>query len=233
MTRRREVILVGGAAAVAASVPARAGLDDALGRAGWRELTFKNKQPNRFAVEGADGVRVETNGTVSLIYRPASADLASTPILAWRWRVDAAPPPTDLTRKGGDDRPLAVYVSFAYDPARAGVGERLKRAAASITSDRPLPGRLLVYTWGGDGRAQGWFDSPYIKQFSKMQALRGPDAPLGQWVEERVDLLADHQAAFGQPPTAPTEISVSADSDDTKSRSVGLVADLRFAPAGG
>ncbi len=233
MTQRREVILVGGAAAVAASVPARAGLDDALGWAGWRELTFKNKQPNRFAAEGADGVRVETNGTVSLIYRPASADLASTPILAGRWRVDAAPPPTDLTRKGGDDRPLAVYVSFAYDPARAGVGERLKRAAASITSDRPLPGRLLVYTWGGDGRAQGWFDSPYIKQFSKMRALRGPDAPLGQWVEERVDLRADHQAAFGQPPTAPTEISVSADSDDTKSRSVGLVADLRFAPAGG
>lgn len=230
-TCRRGVILLGGAAALAANLPARAGLDDALGRAGWRELTFKNKQPSRFTAEGPDGVRVETDRTVSLVYRPASADLAATPVLTWRWRVDSAPPPTDLTRKGGDDRPLALYVSFAYDPARAGVGEKLKRAAASITSDRPLPGRLLVYMWGGDGRAKGWFDSPYLKTYSKMRVLRGPDAPLGQWVEERVDLVADHQAAFGQPPTAPTELSVSADTDDTQGRSAGLIAGLRFVPA--
>jgi hypothetical protein len=232
---RRTVVLLGaaGAAAVVLGRPALAGLGPELAKEGWQELTFKNKQPNSFtALEGGTGVRVESRGAVSLIYRPLQADLAATPVLAWRWRVDQAPPPTDLTRKGGEDRALAIYVAFEYDPARAGFVEKAKRAAAAIASDRPLPGRVLIYTWGGNGATRGWFDSPYIREYNKMKVLRGPEAPLGQWVEERVDLVADHQEAFGYPPTRPTELSLSCDSDDTKAPVAGAVADVAFRARG-
>lgn len=236
----RRVVLLGSAAAGivgAATRPTRAGIGPGLEGEGWKELTFENKDPNSFsAVEGGAGVRVEGRGTVSVLYRPLEADLAATPVLAWRWRVDAAPPPTDLARKGGEDRALALYVAFAHDPARAGPVERLRRAAAraaaSATGGRPLPGRLLVYTWGGDGKARGWFDNPYLEGFSKMRVLRGPDAPLGTWLEERVDLVADHREAFGHPPTRPTELSLSCDSDDTGVPVAGAVADVAFRPRG-
>jgi hypothetical protein len=215
----------------AATRPAWAEIGPGLDKEGWKELTFKNKSPNSFsAVEGGAGVQVESRGTVSVLYRPLEADLTATPVLAWRWRVDSAPPPTDLTKKGGEDRALALYVAFAYDPTRAGAMEKFKRAAASVTGERPLPGRLLIYTWGGDGRSRGWFDNPYLKGFSKMKVLRGPDAPLGTWVNEQVDLVADHQEAFGYPPSRPTELSLSCDSDDTKAAAAGAIADLAFQP---
>lgn len=232
----RRVVLLGSAAAgiVGAMVgPSSATVGPELEKEGWKELTFKNKNPNTYrAIEGSAGVEVKSQGTVSVLYRPLEADLTATPVLAWRWRVDAAPPPTDLTQKGGEDRALALYVAFAYDPARAGPIEKLKRAAASVTSDRPLPGRLLIYTWGGNGKARGWFDNPYLTRFSKMKVLREPEAPLGTWLEERVDLVADHQEAFGSPPTHPTELSLSCDSDDTKVPVAGAVADIAFRPRG-
>lgn len=230
----RRVVLLGSAAAGlvgAAGRRVRAEIGPGLEQEGWRELTFRNKRPNTYrAIEGGAGVQIEGRGTVSALHRPVAADLAATPVLVWRWRVDAAPPPTDLTRKGGEDRALALHVAFAYDPARAGAMEKLKRAAASVTGDRPLPGRLLIYTWGGDGRVRDWFDNPYLPGFSRMKVLRGPEAPLGTWLEEQVDLVADHQAAFGQPPTRPSELSLSGDSDDTEARVVGAVADIAFRP---
>jgi hypothetical protein len=239
--RRRRDLLLGGAGGLAAAgtpPPALAGVGEGLAARGWRELTFRDKEPNLFAAvegEGDDGVRVESRGTVSVLYRDLAGgvDLAATPVLAWRWRVDEAPPATDLARKGGDDRALAVYVSFAFDPARAGAFERTRRAVLQRLAGRALPGRVLTYLWGGDGRAgggAGWLDNPYLRGAGRMRVLRGPDAPLGRWFEERVDLAADHAAAFGRPPTAPEQVSISADTDDTASRAVGVVAGLAFRP---
>lgn len=230
---RRRLLLVAAMGIIgAAGRKAAAEVEPRLEARGWRELTFDDQRPNRFTLEEPDGVRVESRGTVSVLYRPARVDLDATPVLAWRWRVDAAPPPTDVTRKGGDDRALAVYVAFAFDPERAGTFERLKRATLSRLTGRELPGRVLTYIWGGDGSDRGWFDNPYLQGAGKMRVLRGPEAATGTWIEERVDLVAEHRAAFGYPPSPPTELSISADTDDTASRGAGVVADLGFRPAG-
>lgn len=230
--RRRFLLSAGAGGLMVAAAPAPADVGEDLTGLGWRELVFRDKRPNRFAAEGG-GVRVEGGGAVSVLYRDlAGIDLAATPVLTWRWRVDAAPPPTDLARKGGDDRALAVYVGFAFDAARAGGLERGRRAVLQRLARRELPGRVLTYLWGGDGRAEGWFDNPYLGGAGRMRVLRGPDAPLGEWFGERVDLAADHEAAFGQPPTAPRQLSISADSDDTASRAAGTVAGLGFLPRG-
>ena len=85
-----------------------------------------------------------------MLHRPVKADLAATPILTWRWRVDAAPPATDLTKKGGDDRALALYIAFAFDPARAGAFERVTLVAVAKLAGKQLPGRVLTSMWGGD-----------------------------------------------------------------------------------
>ena len=43
----------------------------------------------------------------------------------WRWRKTHGVGPTDLTRKGGDDRVLAVYFAFA-DPEHAKAGTEIE-----------------------------------------------------------------------------------------------------------
>lgn len=199
-------------------------------RAAWREVRFPGRAANHFAVDG-DVVRVTSDGSVSVLWRDVAVDLAATPILVWRWRVDAAPPPTALARRGGDDRALALYATFTADPAAETLGTRLRRAMLEPFVDGPMPGRVLTFVWGGDGDARGWFVNPYLAESGRMRVLRGPEAPLGVWLEEAVDLGAEHAAAFGEPARTLLQLGVSADTDDTASRAEASLELLGFRAA--
>ncbi|MDX6750845.1 DUF3047 domain-containing protein [Geminicoccaceae bacterium 1502E] len=216
------------AAALLAPLAASADVGPALEQAGWRELVFRGRETNRFEAR-AQGIEVVSRQSVSVLWRDVEAAPSSTPLLRWRWRVEEAVPPTDLSRKGGDDRSLAVYVAFAFDAASAGFWERAKRAALGAFTDDPLPGQVLTYVWGGEG-PEGWFANPHLPGGGMLRVLRGSGAPLGRWLEEEVDLEADFRAAFGAEPGAVMGLGISADSDDTGSHARGRVAGLVFEP---
>jgi len=198
-----------------------------LAAAGWRLLGFSGKEGNRFRLVD-EAIEVASQGSVSLLYRPVAPDLAHTPCLAWRWQVERAMPPTDLGRRGGDDRPLAVYVTFPYDPGEASVTERMTRVLVELTQGSDAPGRALVYVWGGTAPAGTVLESPYMGSAGALIVLRNGDAPLGRWFEERVDVAADYIRVFKRPPRPPSQIAIGADSDDTRSTSLARVADIGF-----
>ncbi len=206
------------------------GPDATLTAAGWQELRFDDKTPNSYSALEDGGVRITTNASVSMLYRPeTAASLAQTPMLRWRWRVLEAGPATDLTVKGADDRPAALYVSFPYDSARASFWERMRRPLVEMSQGADAPGKVLVYVWGGKQPRGTRFDSPYMGSASGNWVLRSGAAPTGTWFEEAVDLVADFEAAFGYAPPDPVQIAVSADSDDSAARSVAEITEIRFA----
>lgn len=222
---RRGVLLALGATSLA---PGRAlgAVDPALEAAGWTEMRFRDKPGNSYAREGGDTVLISSRASVSVIWRDLPADTARTPVLRWRWRVDRAVPATDLTRKGGDDRSLSVYVAFAWVPERASLLERSVRAVLGAVAGQELPGRLLTYVWGGDGQERGWFDNPYLPAGAKLRVLRDASAPLGVWLEERIDVARDFRAAFEEEPPLVERVGVGADSDDTGGTAEARVAGL-------
>ena len=226
----RSVILptvVLAAAAVAAPVPIAADL------AGWRLFAFEGKAANRYRATAEGGIEVASAGSVSLLYHDVAPDMARTPCLAWRWRVDVSMPPTDIARKGGDDRPVAVYVTFPYDPDEASLGERMKRVLVELSQGHDTPGRVLVYMWGGRSPRGAVVQSPYLDSFGALVVLRPGDAPLGQWFTEEVDIARDYVRVFKRPARAPNQVAIGADSDDTGLQSLAQVAELRFQPCGG
>jgi hypothetical protein len=198
--------------------------------AAWREVRFPGRAANRFTVDG-EAVRITSDSAVSVLWRDVAVDLAATPILAWRWRIDAAPPPTTLVRRGGDDRALALYATFAADPATETLGTRLRRAMLEPFVEGAMPGRVLAFVWGGDGATVGWFVNPYLAESGRMRVLRGPEAPLGVWLDEAVDLRAEHAAAFGEPARTLLQLGISADTDDTASHAEGTLELLGFRSA--
>lgn len=228
--RRALLALAAGSSVAAGSAPAA--VDPKLVALGWQELAFRDKPGNSYVLEPDGSIRIESHASVSVLWLDLPADLQATPILGWRWRIDAAVPPTDLTRKGGDDRSLAVYVAFAYAAERASLLERSVRAILGAFAERELPGRLLIYVWGGDGRSNGWFDNPYLPTGSRIRVLRGADAPVGTWLEERVDIASDFREAFGAEPTSVVQIGVGADSDDTLGTARARVAAFTWLPRG-
>lgn len=208
---------------------AAAPLDPVLAARGWQELRFDDKTPNRYEALSGNGLRLVSDSSVSMIYRPATANLERTPLLRWRWRVLSVGPATDLAVKGADDRPIALYVGFPYEPDRAGLWERMRRPLVELKKGASAPGKVLVYVWGGTQPRGTRFDSPYMGTASGNMVLRPGDAATGGWVAESVDLAADFKMVFGYPAPAPVQIAISGDSDDSNSRSVAEITDIVFA----
>ena len=225
----RRVPLFAALAACCLAGPARPEMADALAARGWEEIVFDGFAPNRWtAVPG--GVRVASDRSVSALFRPLAADLARAPVLRWRWRVSAAPAPTDLTRKRGEDRAVAVYVGFPYEPERAGFLEALRRQAIVAMRGAEAPGRLLTYVWGGDRPRGTLLHREGEEKTGAIRVLRTPAAPVGVWLAERVDVAADFRAAFGWDPPDPTHVGIVSDSDDTGRAVEASVVDVAYGP---
>ncbi len=214
--------------ALLVGLPALAGVNEALLAEGWSEVLFDGKTPNHFAPDGSGGIAVVSEGDVSLLQRPVSVDLKRNPVLTWRWRVDQAAPPTDLSLKGGDDRSLAVYVAFPFQPEEASLMERTKRAVLESLVGEEAPGRVLVYVWGGKGKRGDHVPNPYLGEAGMTTILRPADSATGVWQEESIDVAEDYRNSFASEPPDPVSIAIGADSDDTMSKIQAFITDLTF-----
>jgi hypothetical protein len=196
-------------AGLLAPVPARGGVDALLSAAGWRELRFARLDPNRFLGDGG-AVVIESERSVSMLWRAADHGEQATGRLVWRWCVEGNVPSTDLRRRGGDDRAAILYIGFAdmadQDDELASFARAYERS--------PLAGTVLGYVWGGAG-ADGWVDDPWLPARGRFRTL-APAAARG-CREEAVNLAADYTAAFGKPMPAVAAIALGADTDDTGS----------------
>jgi hypothetical protein len=171
----------------------------------WREQGFPFRPSNDYALRGGS-LGVASDGTVSLLWAPVPEARRGATRAAWSWAVERGVPPTDLSRRGGDDRNLALY--FAFTDAETARSADASRATRLL---RDPATRVLVYVWGGASARGTILPSPYLPGLRTV-ILR----PAGTGAHaERVDLAADHRRAFGTAPGVLLGLGVSADSDDT------------------
>lgn len=176
----------------------------------------------------AGGIRVRGQAAGGFVRRTLSG---LPQCLSWRWRVDAGPPATALNRRGGDDRALAISVGFAGWPTHASLWQRTQHGFAQAgAGDHSLPRSMLIYTWGGTGQEPRPFPSPYLAGLGQVRVMQPADAPRGRWIEQQVDLAADWRATFGGDPPPLLELSISTDTDDTRSLLDVAVEGIRFGP---
>ena len=129
-------------------------------------------------------------------------------------------PATDLRKKGGDDRNLALYAVFLPEAEAQKIkGAGIRKLLASDAA------RVLVYVWGGNHQRNAVLSSPYLGARGKTIVLRGSGT--GQF-SESVDLAGDYARAFRGQRGALVGLAVSADSDDTDSVIDGSISGLRL-----
>ncbi|UWQ22648.1 DUF3047 domain-containing protein [Jannaschia sp. W003] len=180
----------------------------------WKEQGFLRFRTNDYQQGGAS-LGVASDGTVSLLWKALPEGARDATKASWSWGVTEGVPPTDLARKGGDDRDLALYFAWteagaSVDPARA---MQLLRAPTT---------RVLVYVRGGDAARGTVQRSPYL---DGMRTVVLRPAGTGSF-SESVDLAADFRRAFGTESGVLVGVGVSADSDDTKTRIRATVSNL-------
>lgn len=227
----RVLVLLGvlvSAGAVAADPPPA--IDEALREAGWTLFSDDRWAPATFRLRSDGAIEARSDNSTSLIWKKVDQGDARKTRLAWDWRVDEIMPPTDITVKGGDDRPLALHVWFMKPRDQLNFLERLRSDLIELWVGLPVHGRLLTYVWGGRGTVGDALPNPHVGDGSWMIVLRNGDARTGVWFSESRDLVADYRAAFGEDPPDRGIIALAADSEDTQTRSRAAVRALRFQP---
>ena len=182
----------------------------------WKTQRFSLFSSNTYGFNGSS-VSVVSDGSVSLAYRELPQSYWDASSASWSWSVQEGVPATDLRRKGGDDRNLALYFVFLpQDQAQALQGASVR---SLLTNDAA---RVLVYVWGGAHNRGAVLDSPYLGSRGKTIVLRGSGTGSAN---ENVNLSRDYANAFGGG-AALVGVALSGDSDDTNSRIRASVSGL-------
>jgi hypothetical protein len=181
--------------------------------------------------DGVHAVEAHAVASMALLARPLAVDLARTPFLCWRWRIDAPLRSADMTQKSGDDYAARVYLSFAVTPERLGLGTRMGLALARGIHGDQVPDAALNYIWDNRHAVGTWQPNAYTER-ARMLVLRSGSSFAGRWVAERRNVSADFQAAFGHPPLRLTGIAIATDTDNTGEEARAGFADFRFVSTG-
>ncbi len=201
----------------------------ALEAAGWQVIEVPGRAAARFALRQDGVIGITAESAVGFLLRPIAGGEVPPGAyrLAWRWRVLQAPPASDASSIGADDRPASVHLLFAGSGNGGGFGAMLRRGLRRGLLGSAFSGRALSYVWGGRQAAGSVMINPHLAPDGLLLVRRGPEAPLGVWFHERVDPAADYRAAFGEAAPPPTHLALSADTDDLGGR-----AEVELLPPG-
>ena len=201
-------------------------LEEQLSSAGWLRLGFDDVPNTEFESVG-DSIRIEAAASNALIYRKLTEEETEARVMSWSWRVDSQPPSKTLKKVDDDDRAIAVYVIFEINPRKLSFWGRIRSSLVARFSGLPK-GQILTYVWGGEDAIGDWFANPYIRSTGRVRVLRNATSPLGAWQQESVDLTRDFVAAFGYEPIKPVYIALSADTEDSRTKSLSWIRNMRL-----
>lgn len=198
---------------------------------GWQPLTFgrieRHTDYSLVDERGTVVVKAVSDQSASGLTRAISIDPAEYPIIRWRWKVKNILQKGDVSSKNGDDYPARIYITFAFDPDRAGYLEQLQQKAARLIQGRDVPYRAISYVWGSNSPAGTMIANSYTDRVM-MFVVEGGDEKLQQWVAERRNVYEDYKKAFGEEPTMISGVAIMTDTDNTRESAVAWYGDIDF-----
>jgi rSAM/selenodomain-associated transferase 2 len=184
----------------------------------WRPLYFpKIAAHTLYTIERKDGesvLKAASRASASALVYRETFSVYEYSRARWRWWVGNVYGNLSPEEKSGDDYPLRVYVTFLYDPVKAGPLERLRYGLAKGLYGEYPPHSTLIYVWASHEGQAGIMDNPYTER-AKMIALQRGKGKVGTWQTEEVHILEDYRRAFGADPPAAASLAVMNDSDNT------------------
>lgn len=215
MMSRRAVLVLLLLAPLAGAVPERQVLGDFReGLSGWAERSFVGQ--TRYRVVELDGepvLEARAEASASALYRDTPVDLAATPYLHFRWRVEGTyGPDIDERSKAGDDYPARIYV--------------VRRGGLAFWRTR-----ALNYVWSSAEPVDARWPNAYAGRNAQMWVLDSGESRAGEWVSHVRDVRADWLAAFGEQIDSLDGLALMTDADDTGGSARAWYADIRFSAA--
>ncbi|MBK6981516.1 MAG: DUF3047 domain-containing protein [Betaproteobacteria bacterium] len=198
---------------------------------GWVPFRFARfKKPTDYrlvAHEGTVALEATADSSASGLRFDTVADVAEYPWLSWRWKVPALNGKADNTLAHVEDSPARVIVIFEGGREELPEDERMNYDLAKAMGGHGLPYATLMYIWE-NRLPEGAIITHHFTTRVKMIVAGNGKRDLGEWHEERVNLLEDYRRAFGEEPPRVRAVGIMSDSDNTGERTVAYYGDIRF-----
>jgi hypothetical protein len=180
---------------------------------GWKGESFGRRAEYDFTVEQRDGKRalhLKSRDEHSTIARDITGkvNLKETPILEWTWMADSLPKGGDLRRKETTDMAAQLYVVWPRFPAL-------------------LRSRIIGYVWDAT-TPEGTIVKSQKTGTVTFIVMRSGSEDLGKWLTERRNVAEDYAKIFGESPDDPRAITISIDSNDTRSTAESFIGPIVF-----
>jgi hypothetical protein len=198
---------------------------------GWQPLTFSriNRHTAYLLVKDGDTVVIKASSqqSASGLVRAISIAPREHPVIEWRWKVDNVLQKGNAATREGDDYPARIYITFAFDPDKAGYLEKLEYEAARLVRGQDVPYRAISYIWGSNSQAGTMIPNAYTDRVM-MFVVESGAGKLQQWVTERRNVYEDYQQAFGEEPPLISGVAIMTDTDNTAESAVAWYGDIVF-----
>jgi hypothetical protein len=198
---------------------------------GWKPLTFPTiERHTTYTLAKEDGttvVKAMSDASAAGLTREIKVNLNQYPILSWRWKVTNVLKHGDVTKKEGDDYPARLYITFEFDPVKAGFVEKAKFEIYKLIYGQYPPLAAVNYIWESKAPKGTIVSSPYTAH-SKMIVVESGPALVNQWVDEQRNLLEDYKKAFGEEPPLVSGVAIMTDTDNTGESAIAYYGDIVF-----
>jgi len=176
---------------------------------GWEEKVFSGQTDYRLVENsGKKVLQAKSHATASGQFKRVRIDLGRTPVLHWSWRVENTLKGVNERNKSGDDYPARIYVVFSG-------GLFFWRT------------RAINYVWSNNQPIGTTWKNAFTSN-AKMVAVESGDSRVGEWVEEKRDIMADYRRLFGKNAGAVDAVAIMTDTDNSGQQATAWYGDIWF-----
>lgn len=180
--------------------------------------------------DGVPAIEARAQASMALLGRPVEVDLAATPMLCWRWRVEHALNGADMRKRSGDDYAARIYLAFSLPPEALSLGAKASLALARAIYGSVVPDAAINYVWDNRHPVGTRMPNAYTDR-AQMIVRRSGNQWAGAWVEERANVADDVAKTFVTHRARLKVLAIAADADNTGESARAGFADLHFVGA--
>lgn len=177
---------------------------------GWEQKSFKGE--THYQLQPLDGVTVlkaDSHDAASGLFKEQRVDLEQTPFLNWSWRIANRLTGLNEQSKAGDDTAARIYV--------------LVKGGLAFWQTK-----AINYVWASNTAKDTIWPNAFAGDHAMMLAVRGPEAPLNVWQNEKRNVRADLKKLFGEDIRIIDAVALMTDTDNSHRQVSVFYGDIWF-----
>jgi len=198
---------------------------------GWEPWTLSRlKKATQYVLVDEAGrtvVKAHANNSASGLVHALRVNSKTFPLLTWRWKVTDLIAGADNSQKHTEDSPVRVVVTFAGDPDKLPLADRLFSDNVRLLTGQEMPYATLMYIWENRAPVGTIIPNRHTSRVRMLVAESGRDK-VGMWQEVTRNVYEDYKRVFGEEPGRITAIGIMTDTDNTGANVHAYYGDIVF-----